>query len=1634
MASYEEELAASFRITQQRAVTQSAYSGYQGTQGMEGARQISANVQSLLQQYPWLGDAPGITYQLARTNVVGAGAGELAMQELIRQMSKNPDKFDPEVRRKVARQYLDGQFRGSGGLTRVLGAASSAVSETLGFVEKYALPALPGGVLASPQLQETFGVRDAVESAQKGVVRGAMAGFQGAQDLVGSRLRGYATAASSEDLPWWLEFIPNDPAIGLPLKTDLAAALGYTGQENYEKVRENAQKAAGGGVLGEIAGAVAATTVPTIEQNTVGQIALAASRGEKIDLGSGYLPDLEGKIAKAQAHAARQYSPNLIGGSAWTPGRWIAGELFDPETTPFTITSGLIDAAVAWKADPAAAVLRGAAAKIAERKMYAINPQADSLQRTRMYLQELEKQGWFVKDSTVIDDFDLHYGIKGGRRPRLSRVDVLPWLHSEKTAPLMERIAQETSPARIWWAFGEKIPFELAEQLADASTPDLVRLRLVNELGTTIREVPDLNRYVPEMNRWLIDNPERYVDPNNLDASIRNIQGTLITAKASPELIARTIDDYAYYMAENQDFASASMIYNVIGAALTSLGVDAKTVSSMSRIFKNDYRATAQYWVEALTGNNKPIPLIVDNAGTEVMSDSPMLQIERFRGGYLLPDARELRAIANEMEFVRLVKTSGLVKTFGAAGDFFNTQIFKPFVLLRAAWTVRVLGEEMLRIAAGGSGGIFRHPFSYLLTILGDESNSRVTELVAGAVDRKAPIRRTLLDYFQGTGSLDEMTYQVLVEEISRRPGSRELLNGFYRGAGDPDLTPEELTRAVGAVVAESPLNRWNEFKRRVGVAAADVFDEPFSRDDEEALGAATSRAYSALVEGNIGFRDNAATSMVTLGYNKINYKAFANGVLENIFRFRQDADIRRALQATPDEFKAWGRTTEGMRRRANLASGRRPNDPMGQLASNDNVFDSWVDQIYLRIEDFTQNNQVLYNALRTGKFRRNNQFVNIFTSNGEVRPGAVRWMEALVEDPNQPTPEFLRILEQPKRFAGGYRSRLDRAVKFSFEFLGAKPTNFLNRSPEYRLWYWREMEDLVPRARLADMDRIEETLQNVNLLPRQKDRVLQLIAERRSLPETPNALSLETLDRVAKKRALDQVQSLLYDLSKRNQFADSVRVLFPFAEAWKEMATTWSRLLVEQPQIVPRFQQVYTGAREAEFNPITGLPTGEGVGFFHFDEQRQEEVFVYPGMGWLVQKLGLPEFPMVGSVKGLNMMSNGLPGVGPVVAVPANVFLPNKPKYDSIREYIFPYGAPEDKTDVLAYIAPAWLKRFRTWVRGPQSDRVYMNTVFDVARYLASSGEYQINGPDAQMEINRLFTDAKEKAGGLYLVRAATSFVAPSSPAFMPMVEDRDGNLIVMQKIIDDYRKMTKKARKEGRPNADAFDEFLEKYGIENVLLTQDKSTAKIPGLTSTVEQREWERNNADLVERFPNVWALFAPEGKEYDQTAYAAQIRSGQREAIPADTAIRRANNRLASHLYNRYRENLEDQPMRSSERQQLLRDFRQELLRNYPGYTEVPFVRDRDALIVQLEQALGEPQLANTVAGRGLSDYFQLRAAAQAKVRQYGLAWPPLSDDAAPLRDAMVRGADYLKAKYPGFSKMWDELLRYEFDVD
>ncbi|MGH8937721.1 MAG: hypothetical protein ACRDV2_00035, partial [Actinomycetes bacterium] len=415
-------------------------------------------------------------------------------------------------------------------------------------------------------------------------------------------------------------------------------------------------------------------------------------------------------------------------------------------------------------------------------------------------------------------------------------------------------------------------------------------------------------------------------------------------------------------------------------------------------------------------------------------------------------------------------------------------------------------------------------------------------------------------------------------------------------------------------------------------------------------------------------------------------------------------------------------------------------------------------------------------------------------------------------------------------------------------------------------------------------------------------------------------------------------------------------------------------------------------------------------------------------------------QIDLTGNVTGLNLIGTSfVPGFGPVVAIPAAALLSDKPSVDGLREFISPFGEPDVSSPgaIVDSAMPAWMKRFVTaWRDDPQSDRVYGNTVADVARLLVTSGEYtQPNGLISADDRVRLLADAQRKARQLYLLRAAAQFVLPTGPQPQFSVDIPDetrGGLYTFSALATEYRRM-----QEDVGYDEALEVFVERFGYDTLTVTQAKSREvriRSRGRTGA----NWERDHPELVAAYPNVIGLFAPDDPAdvFDYAAYERQLRAGDRDALTPADQLALYNNTVGYAAYNAAKSRLGAQAV-TIEGRAYLSDLRAALKAEDPGFDAVDAVAGKvpvDAQVAELVRAAADERIAATDAGAGLAAYLRVREDAVEQARDLGLVGFGTADRAAPIRARLRAEAAGIIEQHPRFAGVWSRVFEREMSDD
>lgn len=625
---------------------------------------------------------------------------------------------------------------------------------------------------------------------------------------------------------------------------------------------------------------------------------------------------------------------------------------------------------------------------------------------------------------------------------------------------------------------------------------------------------------------------------------------------------------------------------------------------------------------------------------------------------------------------------------------------------------------------------------------------------------------------------------------------------------------------------------------------------------------------------------------------------------------------------------------------------------------------------------------------------------------------------------------------------------KMDSAVRTAFDWLMTRTTNQLSRSPAFRQTFWQRQLQLLPsmtadaQQQVLRYARGEPTLDALDAgqelggwmlrhaprpvqaklvaVPKKLQRALEAAASR----GTGN-LTADVAEQLSKAHALDNVEELLYNLSKRNQFFDSARLIMPFGEAFKEVTTTWAWLIKGDPSIIRRAQQLERAA--------------EGSGTFYKDPNTGKTVFTYPApFSYLLPGLvGAGPVKLTSNPSNLNLVGNGLPGFGPAPQIAVRELLPRKPDLDFIRKIVDPYGGTQPPgllETATGLAAPRWIIDTAKLVGDPESLRGWGATVEQIRQYKFSTGAYG-NSPE---ERQRLLADSTKAARWMFALRIFNKATLPAAPREDFQIADDDGHLHLVRTLANELHGLEnedpKIMRKFGADTA-GYDLapilMMDAYGEKAIAyLLQGGTRPSVGGLPTTQAGQQWLTDHPEVEKAAPNVAGYFALNKGPFDRSVIAAQTKQGKREPLSPLAQEQLANNRLARARYDYEKSRIPTNEVDSDKAHTYLRDLRTWLAERYPGYPNPAGVLSRadlDQQIRELKKAADLPSLTDNPVSRALREYFAARAEVEAEAQRVHIVnWQSAKKTRAGVQ-YLAQMQSWLTDKYPESVDVFDRVL-------
>lgn len=1305
--------------------------------------------------------------------------------------------------------------------------------------------------------------------------------------------------------------------------------------------------------------------------------------------GSGYFP--AGQAAETQSQAARNAASIYYNGTqqGFTFGRGLANVVVTPGTTPYSMISGTVDGVIAFKGDPAAALMSELSTEHALSRTFTATPE-EAYQSVAQHLTDVADtsdkivrlRNWtnIARDTqpdlrlAVIDKLKVDpgaattltegadaltshrallkavgmnsLGASTFLRRHVNQPFALKWLNSNAGNDFAQRIADEGSIYNLYKLTDHQVPVPLLSAMARTNDPEYVKFLLASELGTTLTKTPGFSWVRPlEDVRMLHGLPEA--------ADVTDRQQMF--EQASRHLIAANVprdqwDHVLHEVADASDAAAMKKAYvdglsNVISKNLQeNYGVSQRHAKQLTRFFWDQSEEQSRYAVDQL-GNTPHLPGVVVD-GEMVPIVGPHQTNELLNRAVPALNARALTQATTRWRAALHLwdnqgKVGGGIEGFSHFLDFITSGIFKPAVLLAPRVMTRFLLDEQASMAADGMDSWLNHPIKMLGWTIGAKHElpgmARFGEKDLTGEDWLNQIDNWRSDYSQALGH-----GRTTLGTPTSQTTSRMLLKNYtLYGKDSPEYTrawSEELSS-----LSANPVTR--ELARAV-------------RDPAHAL------------EGTDG-----------VGIDAIK-QAFWDGSLSGERELLARADLDWGSKyMNPDELRGV--------------------DTSSARAFSDAYIDSEMNRLLTKTagDPTRAADPELIDAVATGK---------AFRAPGKTDRTFVR---SLTDKIDTVGPEKIK-----GRMAAN-KTRTDgwnRFVQYMFSKLMDSPTTTLTRSPAFRQEYYRKAQDILP------------------FVDKEGQATFLRFARENGVELNPVArvgeITAEDADVILKAHALEHVRKILYYPGERVGITDRMRNIAPFADAWRRVIKRWSVLTTEHPQVIRRFQQGVTGARES--------------GWFHPDPaQGGKEVFtIIPG--GLMQHVVGTAFPIVAPVEGLNIVGQGLPGVGPALTLGAAPLLAgmHSPTAEAVRGYLFPYGMPDTSGGKIEdAFFPGWADKFRTagvlahipYAAETPSAREQMtlaNLAKDILSYKVSAGTVDMHDVDS---IQHGWTTSMDEAKKMYMLMGLTQFIAPAAPTLERNLKMKDGSIVERYVLLQDYKKILDSQQGDYYK---ANDLFIRKYGPQYIFAVEPKAQQLVYGIGSGPAAAAFKSAHAAFAQKFPDVYGYWAPTLAKTQRGSYQDYLDSidqGNIAPLSLEDWTRLAEARVGNVAYDQARKMVGPSP--NADQRQWLSNVKDQLRSQFPGF-DVPVGQEKltsDQRIRQITDAVNNKDVPQGDLTKAVKAYLYARDQALSAAKDRGLKSLKSSrmDD---WKQWLFDAGTTIAKKTPEFTNIWNDVFQYEVD--
>jgi len=987
--------------------------------------------------------------------------------------------------------------------------------------------------------------------------------------------------------------------------------------------------------------------------------------------------------------------------------------------------------------------------------------------------------------------------------------------------------------------------------------------------------------------------------------------------------------------------------------------------------------------------------------------------------------------------------------------DVLQNSIWKPLTLMTGGYVVRNSLDAQVRMAFSGLPSVFTHPFEYISLVLGQSKRTSLKgELLTGLKleEYVDDVREAMTFGLRQAGVGSDGIFDHMVKTNNWSKASRSDING--------EKLHTDAVAQNGYLVYADSVEEGSPALRRI---AAQTFVE-FGGVTSESRLVAKERVVAAIKQDKKTYETikKAYASGLEIGddtgvkgrLDPIFFdQVSAEEVDQLLFQHAERIVVNNVQELTgniPDiEFAyafnrimlrdANGNTVAPVRRLlselenvedgplrvgSTVLTSTDPNNPtFGVIVKG--IDPETGERFAKNLTKAPEGLQVEVQPIVSQKVaKEGTNFVTAFGDNGVGTPQFREIVKnTQLWDGQKGLPEVLKRENlATERNTNTWRQSMDRGTNWFFGQLYGSITRKLERSPVFRKYYYEEVgkyvNELSPEGAQDALKAIKEAAEEAGESVEKYVGDTKLLKDLERASKGNGTASLQELDDYAKHVGLEKTKGLLYDASNKTNLEDILRIIAPFAPAWKEIIGTYAHIFREDPVSLYRnTTRIYNAAANAD-------PDNDGRGFFYNDPVTNAMTFMFPASGALAKAITGLDAPLKAPLQRLSQGLQVFPALGPFAQLAASKIIPDTPKTDKIVEVLLPYGRKDIRATGGAIVPGYAQKLLQALTRNEgKMDTVYANTYVETLRALSATGKYDLGNPD---EIKKLQSDAKGKAQWLTAFRALSQFIGPTAGATEFKITTKDGDIFVSELIKQFYALQTK-------DYDSAVQTFLDQFGDDAGLYISSKSKSTVQGLEATEQFGDWERSNGDLLKEFPDIASYLAPGGDDFSFAVWERQIRSGKRERLTDKEIIDLAQERIGSAKYRWARKQIGQFP--SEDNRNLLKQYRAALHAELPGFPLVAEfkVGEYDNQVEDMARLVADPRVANSPIAQTINTYLTFRTAAQnIALQQFGSNNIKQSKQTQYLRDKLASMGEMLILENPEFGRVWQRFFSYEVE--